>query len=202
MHSLRRSTATAPVNECPDCNEEVTGEQTRECVGCKKPMHLECGLKKRVGRACETCFERLKKESRYTRNKEWAAKNPEKIKDYRKRYVQTVRDWRKANEEKIRQQQRQYREDNRERLRELQKAHSKTAKYKATKSAYRKRTGYKADAKFREANREKIRAKDKAFREANREKIRAYNKKYRETRKQRALLVDVKAEVQVHDVFL
>ena len=90
--------------------------------------------------------------------------DPEKQKEYSKKYKE-------ENKEKINEQRKKYREENKEKLKKYREENKEKAK------EYSK--------KYREGNKEKIKEDKKKYREENKEKLREYNKKYNEENKER-----------------
>ena len=117
---------------------------------------------------CRVYLDRLQRRKAATRDVECGAcaERAREKATAKRRKLERVREWKKANPEKVREHKRKWREKNREKLREQKQAHRE-------KVRERKR-------KWRQANREKEREQERKRRQANPEKERERKRKWRQ----------------------
>ena len=100
--------------------------------------------------------------------------DPEKQKEYKKKYYQEneekIKKYREENKEKIKEQRKKYREENKEKIKEQRKKYKEENKEKIKEW----------NKKYYQENKERINERCKKYNKENKEKLNAQRKKYRE----------------------
>ena len=175
-----------------ECKVYVERLQKRKVEQVKEAKRI-VGLTPLTGEVCEACADRLQKRKvekveeakgrRRERLKEWKKANPEKVKAQKRRWWERNREKlrkrenerKKANRDKGREQQRKWRQANPEKGREQQR---KWRQVNPEKEREQQR-------KWRQANREKLRERKQRWWQANPEKVKAQRKRGRAREKAR-----------------
>ena len=170
-----------------ECKVYVERLQKRKAEQVKEAKRI-VGLTPLTGEVCEASTDRLQKRKaekgrRRERLKEWKKANPERVKAQKRRWRERNREKlcerenerKKANREKVREQQRKWRQANREKVREQQRKWRQANPEK----------GREQQRKWRQVNREKLRERKQRWRENNPEKLKAQRKRGRTREKAR-----------------
>jgi signal recognition particle GTPase len=100
--------------------------------------------------------------------------DPEKQKEYKKKYreenEEKIKKYREENKEKIKEQRKKYREENKEKIKEQRKKYKEENKEKIKEW----------NKKYYQENKERINERCKKYNKENKEKLNAQRKKYRE----------------------
>ena len=167
-----------------ECRVYVERLQKRKAEQVKKAKRIVV-LTPLTGDVCEACVERLQKRKaekveeakgrRRERLKEWKKANPEKVKAQKKR-------WRERNREKLREREKERKKANREKVREQQRKWRQANPEKAREQQRKWRQanlekGREQQRKWRQVNREKLRERKQRWRENNPEKVKAQRKR-------------------------
>ena len=117
---------------------------------------------------CRVYLDRLQRRKAATRDVECGtcAERARERAVAKRRKLERVREWKKANPEKVREQKRKWREKNREKLREQKQPHREKAREK--------------ERRWEEKNREKLQERERERKQAHREKARERQRKWRQ----------------------
>ena len=171
-----------------DENREKVNAQYRKRW--RERKRLRVVLTPLTGAECQVYLDRLQRWKAATRDVECraCAERVRERAEAKRRKLERVREWKKANPEKVREQKRKWREKNREKLREQKQAHPEKVREQERKRQQvhpEKRREQKR--RWRENNPEKVKAQKqrwRAKRKADEERMRVAREKARE-RKQR-----------------